>query len=55
MKLALHARISAAASADVIIASSTSGLLPTDFCAQAEHPERCVVGRPFNPVYSLPL
>ena len=55
MKLELHARISAAAPADVIIASSTSGLLPTDFYAQAKHPERCVVGHPFNPVYLLPL
>jgi 3-hydroxyacyl-CoA dehydrogenase len=29
--------------------------LPTDFYANAQHPERCVVGHPFNPVYLLPL
>jgi carnitine 3-dehydrogenase len=39
----------------VLIGSSTSGLLPTDFYANAKHPERCVVGHPFNPVYLLPL
>jgi carnitine 3-dehydrogenase len=55
LKLALHAQISAAAKPDAIIASSTSGLLPTDFYAHAVHPERCIVGHPFNPVYLLPL
>src|SRR6478735_10750679 len=55
LKLALHERVSRAAKPDAIIASSTSGLLPTDFYARALHPERCVVGHPFNPVYLLPL
>ncbi|KIQ00034.1 MULTISPECIES: L-carnitine dehydrogenase [Pseudomonas] len=55
LKLDLHARISAAARPDVIIGSSTSGLLPSEFYAGAHHPERCVVGHPFNPVYLLPL
>jgi carnitine 3-dehydrogenase len=55
LKLALHAQITAAARPDVLIGSSTSGLLPSDFYADAEHPERCVVGHPFNPVYLLPL
>ncbi len=55
LKLELHEQISRAARPDAIIASSTSGLLPTDFYARATHPERCVVGHPFNPVYLLPL
>ena len=55
LKIDLHARISAAARPNVLIGSSTSGLLPTEFYAQAENPERCVVGHPFNPVYLLPL
>ncbi|WP_437881671.1 L-carnitine dehydrogenase [Pseudomonas sp. LRF_L74] len=55
LKLDLHARISAAARPDVIIGSSTSGLLPSEFYAEAQHPERCLVGHPFNPVYLLPL
>ncbi|WP_323120099.1 L-carnitine dehydrogenase [Burkholderia alba] len=55
LKLELHEQISRAAKPDAIIGSSTSGLLPTDFYARARHPERCVVGHPFNPVYLLPL
>lgn len=55
LKLDLHARISAAACPEAIIGSSTSGLLPSEFYADAVHPERCVVGHPFNPVYLLPL
>ncbi len=55
LKLALHAQITAAAGPNVLIGSSTSGLLPTDFYAHARHPARCVVGHPFNPVYLLPL
>jgi carnitine 3-dehydrogenase len=55
LKLALHARISAAAKPRALIGSSTSGLLPSEFYENATHPERCVVGHPFNPVYLLPL
>ncbi|AIY42331.1 Carnitine 3-dehydrogenase [Collimonas arenae] len=55
LKIDLHAKISAAAKSDAIIASSTSGLLPSDFYADAKNPQRCVVGHPFNPVYLLPL
>lgn len=55
LKRSLHARIDALAHADVIIASSTSGLLPSDFQADCRRPERVIVGHPFNPVYLLPL
>ena len=55
LKIDLHEKISAAAKPDVLIGSSTSGLLPTEFYAKATHPERCLVGHPFNPVYLLPL
>ena len=41
--------------ADAIVASSTSGLLPTRLQSAMAHPERFVVGHPFNPVYLLPL
>lgn len=40
---------------DTIIASSTSGLKPSSLQAKLTHPERLVVGHPFNPVYLLPL
>ncbi len=41
---------------EVVIASSTSGIVATELQARcARHPERLVVGHPFNPVYLLPL
>ena len=55
LKQGLHARIDVATAADVIVASSTSGLLPTHLQSGCRHPERLVVGHPFNPVYLLPL
>lgn len=39
----------------VVIASSTSGLLPSRLQAGMSNPERFVVGHPFNPVYLMPL
>ena len=54
-KRALLAEIDAAARPDVLIASSTSGLLPTLLQADCRHAGRIVVGHPFNPVYLLPL
>ncbi|MBP1737695.1 MAG: FadB [Oscillospiraceae bacterium] len=41
--------------ADGIIASSSSGTKVTDIAAKAAHPERIIVGHPFNPAYLLPL
>jgi carnitine 3-dehydrogenase len=55
LKRALLAQASAAAPAGAIIATSTSGLLPTRLAAEMHGPERFVVGHPFNPVYLLPL
>ena len=54
LKQDLLARIDAA-NPDAIIASSTSGLLPTILSAKMKRPERMLVGHPFNPVYLLPL
>ncbi len=55
LKVELLRRASTAAGADVVIASSTSGLLPSRLQAEMNHPNRLVVGHPFNPVYLLPL
>jgi carnitine 3-dehydrogenase len=55
LKADLLARASRHAHPDAIIASSTSGLLPTRLAAGMVGPERFVVGHPFNPVYLLPL
>jgi carnitine 3-dehydrogenase len=54
LKQDLLARIDAA-NPDAIVASSTSGLLPTMLAAKMRRPERMLVGHPFNPVYLLPL
>ena len=55
IKQAVYAEIEAAAATDAIIASSTSGIMPSDLQAKMTHPERLLVGHPFNPVYLLPL
>lgn len=41
---------------DAIIASSSSGIKMSDIQSGAElHPERCVIGHPFNPPHLIPL
>jgi len=55
LKQRILAEISAATKPDALIASSTSGLLPSDMAAAMTGPERFVVAHPFNPVYLMPL
>src|SRR5205085_7752925 len=55
LKRSLLSQTSEAAPDDVIFGSSTSGILPTTLQADMTHPQRLVVGHPFNPVYLLPL
>jgi 3-hydroxyacyl-CoA dehydrogenase len=56
VKSALMAELDALAPADVVIASSSSSMKPSTLAAMcARHPERVVVGHPFNPVYLIPL
>ena len=55
LKQRVLADISRHAPADVVIASSTSGLMPTDLQRDMQAPERFLVAHPFNPVYLLPL
>ncbi len=55
LKRRLLAEIDAAARPDVVIASSSSGLMPTAIQADCKNPERVLIGHPFNPVYLLPL
>lgn len=55
-KQKLYARLDELLPADVIIASSSSGLKMSDIQAGAtRHPERCVIGHPFNPPHLMPL
>jgi carnitine 3-dehydrogenase len=55
LKRALLAAADRGAAPGVLIASSTSGLLPSRLQADMRHPERLVIGHPFNPVYLMPL
>jgi carnitine 3-dehydrogenase len=55
LKHSTLAAIDAAAPGDAIIASSTSGFRPSQLAEPLVHPERLIVGHPFNPVYLLPL
>jgi carnitine 3-dehydrogenase len=52
----LYAVLDAAARPDVVLASSSSGLLPTAIARGCpHHPERLVIGHPFNPPHLIPL
>lgn len=55
VKRSLLARLCAVVPADVVIASSTSGLPMSDLQAHCTAPSRLAVGHPFNPVYLMPL
>ena len=55
IKQSVYAEIELSASIEAIIASSTSGIMPSDLQAKMQHPERLLVAHPFNPVYLLPL
>jgi carnitine 3-dehydrogenase len=47
--------IDRAADRSALIASSTSGFMPSVLAEPLTHADRLVVGHPFNPVYLLPL
>lgn len=55
LKISVHEEISQHAREDVVIASSSSGLLPSRLQERCAHPERLMIGHPFAPVYLLPL
>jgi carnitine 3-dehydrogenase len=56
IKRDLIARIDAAAPATTLIATSSSGILISEIQnAAARHPERVLVGHPFNPPHLIPL
>ncbi len=54
-KIKLFADMDAATPADSIIASSSSGLTMSVMQSGCKHPERCVIGHPFNPPHVIPL
>jgi len=54
-KIKLFADIDAATPPDSIIASSSSGITMSVMQSACKHPERCVIGHPFNPPHMIPL
>jgi len=55
LKIRLFKEIDSYAMPDVIIASSSSGFLPTRLQSECANPGRVIIAHPFNPVYLLPL
>jgi 3-hydroxyacyl-CoA dehydrogenase len=55
-KIKLYAQLDELLPPDVIIASSSSGLTMSEIQSGCRfHPERCVIGHPFNPPHLIPL
>jgi carnitine 3-dehydrogenase len=54
-KIELFELLDAAAPDATLIASSSSGLLMSRIQSRCEHPQRCVIGHPFNPPHLMPL
>src|ERR1700693_5502058 len=54
-KMKLFADMDDAAPIDSIIASSSSGITPSVMQTKCKHPERVLVGHPFNPPHIIPL
>ncbi len=55
LKIELFATLDAAVPPETVIASSSSGLLISRITKKCKHPERCVIGHPFNPPHLIPL
>jgi carnitine 3-dehydrogenase len=54
-KIKLFQEMDAATPVDSIIASSSSGITPSVMQSACKHPERVLVGHPFNPPHIVPL
>ncbi|WP_447982362.1 3-hydroxyacyl-CoA dehydrogenase NAD-binding domain-containing protein [Achromobacter kerstersii] len=54
-KIDLFARMDAILPPHVIVASSSSGLIMSRLQSRCQHPERFVIGHPFNPPHLIPL
>lgn len=54
-KRSLFRQLDAALPPGVVIASSSSGLTMSEIQRDCAHPERCVIGHPFNPPHLIPL
>src|SRR5437773_6917227 len=54
-KIKLFVDMDAATPPDSIIASSSSGITPSVMQSECKHPERVLIGHPFNPPHIIPL
>jgi carnitine 3-dehydrogenase len=54
-KRELYARMEAGLGTETVVASSTSGFMPSELQEGRNRPERYVVGHPFNPPHLIPL
>ncbi|MBT4501385.1 MAG: 3-hydroxyacyl-CoA dehydrogenase [Gemmatimonadetes bacterium] len=55
VKIELFTRLDEIAAPEVILASSSSGLLMTKIQESMRHPERALIAHPFNPPHLIPL
>ena len=55
MKVELFERLDRALPPEVILASSSSGILISNIAVRCRHAERCIIGHPFNPPHVIPL
>lgn len=55
LKVDLFERLDRALPPEVILASSSSAILISKISARCRHPQRCVIGHPFNPPHMIPL
>ena len=55
LKIKIIKEISEYAKKNTLIASSSSGLLPSKIQSKCINPKRLIIAHPFNPVYLLPL
>ena len=55
IKKAVLTEIQAGCMAEAIVASSTSGFMPSELQADSARPEQILVAHPYNPVYLLPI
>jgi len=55
IKQAVLVEVQASCAAEAIVASSTSGFMPSELQAGSARPEQILVAHPYNPVYLLPI
>ncbi len=54
-KMKLYVEMDEVVPVDSLLASSSSGITPSVIQSQCKHPERVVIGHPFNPPHVIPL